>query len=112
MPGAASLSGEDTVAGILPAGLFNGAPTAMSQRCPGWPCAGLGALDPPACAVDAVVPELLESAAMADGADVEMESEEIASAVSFSVEFWQEANRSAIAAMLRILFTKKGGLNS
>ena len=38
--GADNIAGAALAAGVAAGGEFNGAPTAMSHRCPGWPCGG------------------------------------------------------------------------
>ena len=88
-------------AGVLPAGLFSGAPTGISQRCPGAPCSGLSAAVPADVLIR--VPWLLESSTGAVGWLIVIGADGKGSTTLRSPELWQEANPKASSAMLKSL---------
>jgi ammonia channel protein AmtB len=117
--GAGLLTGAG--AAVLPAGVFKGAPTGISQRCPGAPCSGLraavaaplvvvaGAIVAGAVAagVLVIVPDLLESSTI-DGDVLKVVGVLVGAGVGFIglllPEFWQETKANATRERLKSLF--------
>jgi hypothetical protein len=85
------------------------APTAMSQRCPGWPCGGLGSLT-----LAEVLPEVVAGICTADGSkrweEVGVDMESFAASVPFgSASLPAQAAAKTSSTRGRVVFMVRGG---